>query len=310
MDTIKIENPLLCDPESGICEVPNTTFVESNENPLSMTNKPIKLVYFTDPVCSFCWGIEPQLKRLKLEYGDSIEVEYRMGGLLKDWSYNAGGISKPSDVAHHWDEVSGYVQMPIDGDIWLEDPLASSYPPSIAFKAAQVQGEERALTFLRRMREMVFLEKTNIAKWENISQAAVDVGLDTSRLKTDYETTARTRFEEDLKLSQQMGVRGFPTLVFLDTAGKRQVAYGARSYDDMEKSIQKLVPNIQPKVYTTTPEYLFNEFATLTTKEYAVLTNKSMEVAEKELVDLFEKKLLKKFETKNGPLWIGKSTRF
>lgn len=310
MDTIKIENPLLCDPESGICEVPNTTFVESNENPLSMTNKPIKLVYFTDPICSFCWGIEPQLKRLKLEYGDSIEVEYRMGGLLKDWSYNAGGISKPSDVAHHWDEVSGYVQMPIDGDVWLEDPLASSYPPSIAFKAAQVQGEEKALTFLRRMREMVFLEKTNIAKWENISQAAVDVGLDTSRLKTDYETTARTRFEEDLKLSQQMGVRGFPTLVFLDTAGKRQVAYGARSYDDMEKSIQKLVPNIQPKVYTATPEYLFNEFATLTTKEYAVLTNKSMEVAEKELVDLFEKKLLKKFETKNGPLWIGKSTRF
>jgi hypothetical protein len=25
---------------------------------------------------------------------------------------------------------------PLDGDIWIEDPLHSSYPPSIAFKAA------------------------------------------------------------------------------------------------------------------------------------------------------------------------------
>ena len=29
--------------------------------------------------------------------------------------------------------------MPIDGDVWLEDPLNSSYPPSIAFKAAEMQ---------------------------------------------------------------------------------------------------------------------------------------------------------------------------
>jgi hypothetical protein len=55
-----------------------------------------------------------------------MEVKYRMGGLLTDWSYNNGGISKPSDVAHHWDEVSVYYDMPIDGNVWLEDPLPSS----------------------------------------------------------------------------------------------------------------------------------------------------------------------------------------
>lgn len=106
-----------------------------------------------------CWAIEPQLRKLKLEYGNQIEVVYNMGGLLPDWSYNAGGISKPSDVAHHWDEVSVYYDMPIDGDVWLEDPLSSSYPPSIAFKAAQLQDYEKAISLLREMREMVFLQK-------------------------------------------------------------------------------------------------------------------------------------------------------
>jgi hypothetical protein len=35
---------------------------------------------------------------------------------------------------------------PLDGDIWI-DPLHSSYPPSIAFKAAQIQSNDKAISF-------------------------------------------------------------------------------------------------------------------------------------------------------------------
>ncbi|MCH5685729.1 DsbA family protein [Niabella sp. W65] len=152
-------NPLLCDRETGICEIPGSTATLPAIDMASIIEKPIKLTYFTDPICSSCWGIEPQLRKLKLEYGDSMEIDYRMGGLLPDWSYNSGGISKPSDVAHHWDEVSVYYDMPIDGDVWLEDPLPSSYPPSVAFKAAQMQDHAKAVAFLRIIREMVFCKE-------------------------------------------------------------------------------------------------------------------------------------------------------
>ena len=172
-------NPLMCDPESGICEIPTNKTSSTDSNSVKANKKPVKIIYYTDPICSSCWGIEPQLRKLKLEYGDNIEIEYRMGGLLPNWSYNSGGISKPSDVAHHWDEVSVYYDMPIDGNIWLEDPLSSSFPPSIAFKAAQMQDNEKASLFLREIREMVFLQKKNITKWEHLEFAGKKVGLDT-----------------------------------------------------------------------------------------------------------------------------------
>src|SRR5690606_10239272 len=107
-----------------------------------------------------------------------------------------GGIGKPSDVATHWDEVSVHYDMPIDGDLWLEDPLDSSYPPSIAFKAAQMQDNEKAVLFLREFREMVFLQKKNIAKWEHIEVAAEKVGLNIEQFKTDFESNAKALFEE------------------------------------------------------------------------------------------------------------------
>ena len=152
-------NPLMCDPETGVCEIPTNETNSDESSLITAGKKPVKVIYFTDPICSACWGIEPQLRKLKLEYGDSVEVDYRMGGMLKDWSYNNGEISKPSDVAHHWDEVSAYYDMPIDGDVWLEDPLDSSFPASIAFKAAQMQNNEKAILYLREVREMVFVKK-------------------------------------------------------------------------------------------------------------------------------------------------------
>lgn len=112
-----------------------------------------------------------------------------------NWSYNSGGISQPADVAHHWDEVSRYYDMPIDGDVWLEDPLDSSYPPSIAFKAAQMQDEEKSIVFLRVIREMVFLQKKNITKWEHLEIAAKQAGLDLDRFKIDYEGGAKGLFD-------------------------------------------------------------------------------------------------------------------
>ena len=219
-------NPLLCNPESGICEIPTNKKDTNNSNFIKSNIKPVKVIYYTDPICSSCWGIEPQLRKLKLEYGDNLEIEYRMGGLLPDWNYNSGGINKPSDVAFHWDEVSVYYDMPIDGNLWLEDPLSSSYPPSIAFKAAQIQDNEKAILFLREIKEMVFLQKKNIAKWEHLELAAKNVGIDIVQFKQDYEGKAKELFNEDLKLGRELGVRAFQ-LCFSLTRQARQKWYMA-----------------------------------------------------------------------------------
>ncbi len=303
MNTADTSNPLLCDIQTGLCEMPDTARPTSPTN-IAAQKKPIRILYFTDPICSSCWGIEPQLRRLELEYGDQFDIEYRMGGLLPDWSYNSGGISKPSDVAGHWDEVSHYYDMPIDGDVWLEDPLPSSYPPSIAFKAAQMQDKKLALKFLRRIREMVFLEKKNITKWEHISAAATQVGLDAVRLKTDFEGAAQRAFQDDLTLSRSLGVRGFPTLFFSDTSGNRLTLYGARPYAQFEQNLLTLAPETAKNAFGTTPDALFAYYPTLTAKEFSVLSGKPRAEAEKVLNALFEQKKLKKVVTKNGAMWV------
>ena len=298
-------NPLFCDPETGICQMPATNST-AQEDTITVANKPIRVIYFTDPICSSCWGIEPQLRKLKLEYGHRIEFDYRMGGLLPDWSYNSGGISKPSDVAHHWDEVSAYYDMPIDGDVWLEDPLSSSYPPSIAFKAAEMQDKETAVQFLRELRELLFLQKKNITRWEHISLAAQKAGLDTARLKKDYEGGAKNLFDEDLELAKILGVRGFPTMFFAAASGQQEKVYGAKPYGVYENAILKLQPSADKYTYKTGWKDLFEKYPTLTSREFAELSGIPRTEADVFLQTLQEAGELEKSESKNGVLWCRK----
>ncbi|MBZ4034096.1 DsbA family protein [Flavobacterium sp. 17A] len=299
-------NPLLCDPVSGTCEMPMGE--KSNESPHIQTeNKPIKIVYYTDPICSSCWGIEPQLRKLKLEYGDYFEIDYRMGGLLPDWSYNSGGISKPSDVAHHWDEASLYYEMPIDGNVWIEDPLDSSYPSCIAMKAAQMQSKEKAVYFMRILREKLYLDKKNIAKWTIIEEAAKAADLDIQKLKMDYEGDAKKLFQEDLNLGKTLGVRGFPTLFFADENQNKLTVYGSKPYASYENALLALFPEAKKKnIKNENPLALFDIFPTLAPKEYAVILDKSYSDAKIILERLHEKGLLDKKTIKNGSLYIKK----
>ncbi|NCU04203.1 MAG: DsbA family protein [Chitinophagaceae bacterium] len=296
-------NPLLCDPQTGICEIPVKETVAVNATEQLAADKPVKVIYYTDPICSSCWGIEPQLRKLKLEYGDSIDIEYRMGGLLPDWSYNSGGISKPADVAHHWDEVSAYYDMPIDGDVWLEDPLQSSYPPSIAFKAAQLQDADKAVLFLRELREMLFLQKKNITRWESMAIAAEAVGLNIMQLKNDYEGRAVELFQDDLALAKKMGVRGFPSMFFTDAEGRTEFVYGTKPYTVYEHAVLKLYPEAKRKTYSKSSSDLFLKYHSLTAKEFAELSGVNRAESEALLNELAAKEVLQKINSKNGAVW-------
>ena len=210
----------------------------------------INIIFFTDPICSTCWGIEPHINKFKLEYGHLVDIEYRMGGLLPYWEkYSSVTVNNPSDVQKHWDEKSVEYEMPIDGDLWSEDPLDSSYPPSIAFKAAELQDKNRAIQFLRRMREMVFTEKKNITKWEFLSKAAVEFGFDLKQFKKDYNGKAKELFNKDLLLAKQNGVKIFPTLIMRNSIGDEKKIKGYNAYSVYEEELMKIFFKTKKRYY-------------------------------------------------------------
>lgn len=301
------KNIMLCDPETGICGVPaQGTKQETDKLQFETTGSvsPVRILYFTDPICSSCWGIEPQLRKLELEYGDHFQMEYIMGGLLPSWeTYGGRDVRNPQEVAAHWEEAGVYYDMPLDGDVWLIDPLHSSYPPSVAVKAAQLQDDKKAKKFLRRIREMVFLEKKNITRWGHLVQAALETGLDIIRFREDYQSRAAEMFQQDLKLRAEWGVRGFPTLFFTDGEGNRLKITGSRTYEEYEGALLQLLPGAKKKALPASYETVFSLYPTLTAKEFSVLTGKGRKESDVILEYLEKRKEIERVDTGKGFIW-------
>jgi predicted DsbA family dithiol-disulfide isomerase len=226
-----------------------------------------------------------------------------MGGLLPSWDDCKGKIRSPSDAARLWNQMGRSYGMPINGDIWIDDPLSSSFPPSIAFKAAQLQDRDQATLFLRRIREMLFLEKKNIMDWQFIESAARDTGLDIARLRMDYEGAARTAFEEDLRLAARLEVTSFPTLIFTGPYGNGIRLKGYQRYQDLELAILQLLPFARKQEFDKEPQSLFRHFPTMVEAEFALLSDLVRKEARVVLQQLSDNGFIDKMMTPNGVLW-------
>lgn len=232
----------LCDTDSGVCALPGAVEEQGPQQHAAPApqERPVRITYVTDPICSACWVSEPAWRSVTARYADVLDIVHVYGGLLPSWDgfLDAGaGIRQPSDVAHHWDEFSAMTGQPIDASVWLTDPLPSSFPASIAAVAVRLVSPEREAEFLRRIREALFLDARNIARPEVLAQAAAALGVDMPAYAAVLaDGSAEQQFRHDRAQSRALGVRGFPTL-FVEGAGGRLVVHGIFNPGQLERAV-------------------------------------------------------------------------
>ncbi|WP_210470799.1 DsbA family protein [Sporosarcina sp. 6E9] len=240
------KNNMICDLETGVCGP-----AEDNANTMefidfSARKKSVELYYVTDPICSHCWALEPVLRKFVDQYGQYFNMHTLMGGLLEKWDGFAdvsNGISSPADVAGHWREVGEHSRMPIDGTVWYDNPIESSFIPSRVYKVIQEKSPELANTFLRRAREELFAFNQNIAQDDILIDLVNQVGLNGEEIvHQSMLPEANTSLHEDFQLVRELGVRGFPTIVMVNKEQKGVRIVGALTLEDYTNALQQLLP--------------------------------------------------------------------
>lgn len=214
----------------------------------------IEIIEFTDPVCSWCWGSEPLLKKLETRYEGKIKVNFVMGGLVEDirnFNDNSNGIGGDLSTVNfqiisHWLEASKRHGMPVeanDFELFSEEDN-STYPLNIAYKAAQFQNEEFANKFLRKMREAVAAEAKKANKIEVLIELAQESGLEVAKFIENFsDGSAEKAFLEDQKICREYKVQGFPTFLVKFGEEKKVILRGYQSYENINAVIKQITNN-------------------------------------------------------------------
>lgn len=238
---------MVCDMETGICGPAD----ESSDNSMlemidfNKPQKKVDLYYVTDPMCSHCWAIEPVFNKFMELYGDYVNVNKVMGGLLEEWHDGpidpANGIYKPADVAPHWREVGEHSRMPIDGSVMIDDPVQSSFPASRVYKIIQKQdGDALATEYLRRTREAVFVFNKNISRDEVLVAIVNALGLQGESI-VEKSAGAQNLLDEDFSLAGSLGARGFPTIVLVNEENQGAKIVGSRPLETYVDGLERIL---------------------------------------------------------------------
>jgi predicted DsbA family dithiol-disulfide isomerase len=251
-----------------------TTIERSSPNaPDGVEMARARILFATDPICSHCWAMEPAWRRFLYHYGEHVEVTHLYGGLLRSWDGFAdvgAGIRAPADIPPHWDEVVERYGQPIDSSVWYSDPLASSYPASVAVHAVRALAPEREEEYLRRIRQALFLEARNIARTDVLIACAADIGLDATAFEAALrDPESEAAFAADLAAKVQSGIRGFPTLVVTGPVSEEpRVLRGSQPFVRLERALEAVLGELPPAREVSARSVL-QEYGSGTTREFS-----------------------------------------
>jgi predicted DsbA family dithiol-disulfide isomerase len=274
----------------------------------------LEVVEYTDPACPWAWGSEPKFRWLR---GKLTGVRWRrVFGILFDDDEDPA--PDPAAEAAWYEKFIDGVTEHTDAPkaFHLAWVARTSWPASLAAKAAEAQGSRTADRVLRRLRETTFVLGTPADDAPGVLTAVGDLpGLDINALRVAMTSDATRQAVHDdwretrrpcpevLDISTPGPHSGrakhlehhvryaLPTLVFTGPGG-RFVVPGwrpLREYADAARAATGVVLDDTPP-YTT--KEAFVRFGSLTEPELTLLTGRSEPPSGAVAVP-----------TANGPLW-------
>lgn len=172
------------------------------------------LVYFADPMCSWCWGFAPVMALIRRRFRDDLPIRLVMGGLRP-------GTEKPmteaakADTRSHWEHVREASGQPFDyGFFDREGFVYDTDPAARAVVLARRQDPTLALALLVRIQGAFYAQNLDVTDFGVLANLAAELGFDRGdfgALLADEGVKRETW--QDYAVSQRAGVTGFPTLV-------------------------------------------------------------------------------------------------
>lgn len=197
----------------------------------------MQLLYVMDPMCSWCFAFQPELDAF-LSQHPSAEVEWIMGGLAPD-------NNQPMDenlrqtIASYWHQIEQQTQVTFNHDFWkLNTPYRSTYPACRAVISAERLNVKSAARMVKAIQSAYYKEAKNPSLEDTLIACAGAIGLDEEQFSEVLKSEeTEQRLQQHLGITQQLQVRGFPALFYVD--GNNQAYPLAMGYSQVAKLEQR-----------------------------------------------------------------------
>ncbi|WP_293313783.1 DsbA family protein [Pedobacter sp. UBA5917] len=205
----------------------------------------MKMFYFTDPMCSWCYGFSPVVKKLKENY-PGIDLEIISGG-FSPGSKQVVDNEYRAFLEYHWHNVHARSGQYFDHSMKFvsENFCYDTEPSSRALTVAQqlLPGQEFELLSL--MQKSFYAEGKDITDGLVLATLAEEMGIEKNTFLESFKSEEmKLKTQQGFQFSRQLGVQGFPTLLTLEGGKVKVISPGFQSYERIKTVVDDWISNI------------------------------------------------------------------
>ena len=251
-----------------------------------ITTKPVELYVFIDPLCKKALHLMTNIRKLHLQYGHYFTSRFVLSTELS--SLNA--------VANRRKGCCPQTELDIMHPVL----------PSIAIKAAELQGKRAGQRYLLKLQQYAMMNHMNLNSHATLLKIANEINLDLEEFASDFGSKeAAKAFQCDLYITREMEVNSVPSVVFFNECIEEEGLNVSGNYDYhvyehilFELIGEELVSQPLPPI-----DQLFEHFEVLTTNDIATIYNLEKNVAERELKKRMLQQKIERLPCQDTDLW-------
>ncbi|AGE71143.1 DsbA family oxidoreductase [Sulfolobus acidocaldarius] len=210
----------------------------------------IKITFFHDVICPFCYVTSKRLRKVITEFKDQVVVKHKAFAIISSLEDLKEVAFTPEEAKklffNEFQIVKKYFP-DYDPDKIIEKSKFTyvwSIPPLVACKAAEFQkGDEGHWEFYDKAQDRFFLQGEDITDEQVLISIAKELNLDLNKFREDIRSK-KTRLSviQDEEEAKAMGIKGVPAILIND----EWLVRGVQSEEYYRDVITDLLQNKQP----------------------------------------------------------------
>lgn len=208
----------------------------------SMDSQNPHVLYFTDPMCSWCWGFAPVIQQIRDGMAEQLPVRVVAGGLRAGETRGMNAAMRAT-ILHHWREVHKATGQPFKFDDALPDGFIYNTEPACrALVTARELEPASTLHFLHHLHDAFYAQGRDITDAQILAAVAESTGVERERFLNAFSSDdMQQTVKADFELKERHGVMGFPTLMLWTGQRYRILTIGWQPAEPLLENIRRLL---------------------------------------------------------------------
>lgn len=202
-----------------------------------------ELLYFHDPMCSWCWAFRPVWTDLCAQLPTELTVRRVVGGLAPD-----SDEPMPQEMRLKFKGIWQTIQERVPGThfnfaFWENcTPRRSTYNACRAVLAAARLAPPLEDRMIQAIQQAYYLDARNPSDIGTLLELAVEIGLDRELFSAELTGAAvQALLLEEVAFAHSAPINGFPSLVLQTPSGLHPVGLDYRDAEPMRRQIEAIL---------------------------------------------------------------------